>query len=65
MKFGTLTFLTTEVLFGAPAIPVRLAAQTTSSEITIIGAPARAPAACKAQIRAKECRETRTLPAIS
>jgi hypothetical protein len=39
MKFGTLTFLTTEVLFGVPAIPVRLAAQNTSSEITIIDAP--------------------------
>jgi hypothetical protein len=49
MKFGTLTFLTTEVLFGVPASML----------------PGRAPAACKAQIRAKECRETRTLPAIS
>jgi|HubBroStandDraft_4_1064222.scaffolds.fasta_scaffold516662_2 hypothetical protein len=36
MKFGTLTFLTTEVLFGVPA---RLGARNTSSEITIIDAP--------------------------
>lgn len=39
MKFGTLTFLTTEVLFDVPALPVRLAALNTSSEITIIDAP--------------------------
>ena len=39
MKFGTLTFLTTLTLVGVPAIPVHLAAQSASSEITIFDAP--------------------------
>jgi hypothetical protein len=45
MKFGTLTFLTTLTLVGMPAIPVRLAAQSASSEITIFDAPGAAAAA--------------------
>ncbi len=45
MKFGTLTFLTTVILFGGLTIPVRLAAQNTSSEITIFDAPGAGTAA--------------------
>lgn len=39
MKSGTLTFLTTVILLGVLAIPVRLAAQNTSSEIITFDAP--------------------------
>lgn len=45
MKFGTLTLLTTLTLVGVPAIPVRLDAQSASSEITIFDAPGAAAAA--------------------
>jgi hypothetical protein len=45
MKFGTLTFLTTLALVGVPAIPVRLAAQSASSEITNFEAPGAGAAA--------------------
>lgn len=39
MKFATLTFLTTLTLAGVPAMPLRLAAQSASSDITIFDAP--------------------------
>jgi len=39
MKFGTLIFLTTAILFGVPPIPVCLAAQSASSEIINFDAP--------------------------
>ncbi len=39
MKIRTLILLTTLSLVGAPAIPVRLAAQGASSEITPFDAP--------------------------
>jgi len=39
MKFGTLTFLTTVIVFGVLPIPVRLAAQNASSEIINFDAP--------------------------
>src|SRR5579863_4075610 len=39
MKFGRSTFLTTVILFCALPIPVRLAAQTVSSEIISFDAP--------------------------
>jgi hypothetical protein len=45
MKFGTLTFLTTVILFGVLPIPVRLAAQNASSEITIFDASGAGTAA--------------------
>jgi hypothetical protein len=39
MKFGRSTFLTTVILFCALPFPVRLAAQTVSSEIISFDAP--------------------------
>ena len=45
MKFGTMTFLTTLILTGVLTIPVRLAAQSSSSEDTIFDAPGAGTAA--------------------
>ena len=45
MKFGTMTFLTTLVLTGVLTIPVRLAAQSSSSEDTTFDAPGAGTAA--------------------
>jgi hypothetical protein len=45
MKFRTLTSLTTLILVAVPAIPVRLAAQSASSDITIFDAPGAGAAA--------------------
>jgi hypothetical protein len=45
MKFGTMTFLTTLVVTGALTIPVRLAAQRSSSEDTTFDAPGAGTAA--------------------
>ena len=39
MKFGALACLTTVILFGVLAIPIRLAAQNASSDIIIFDAP--------------------------
>jgi hypothetical protein len=39
MKFGTMTFLSTLILTGVLTIPVRLAAQSSSSEATTFDAP--------------------------
>jgi hypothetical protein len=39
MKFRTLTFLTTAILFGVLPIPARLAAQNVRSEIITFDAP--------------------------
>jgi len=49
MKFGTLTYSTTLMLFGVLAIPVRLAAQNASSEIIIFDAPAASTTAGSGQ----------------
>src|SRR5579863_8858924 len=45
MKFGTMTFLTTLILTGVLTTPVRLAAQSSSSEITSFDAPGAGTAA--------------------
>jgi hypothetical protein len=45
MKFGTMTLLTTLVLTGVLTIPVRLAAQSSSSEDTTFDAPSAGTAA--------------------
>jgi hypothetical protein len=45
MKFGTMTFLTTLTLTGVLTIPVRLAAQSSSSEVTTFDAPGAGAAA--------------------
>jgi hypothetical protein len=45
MKFGTMTFLTTLILAGVLTIPVRLAAQSSSSEDTTFDAPGAGTAA--------------------
>jgi hypothetical protein len=45
MKVATMTFLTTLILTGALTIPVRLAAQSSSSEVTTFDAPGAGTAA--------------------
>src|SRR5260370_430462 len=45
MKFGTMAFLTTLILTGVLTIPVRLAAESSSSEVTTFDAPGAGTAA--------------------
>ena len=45
MKFGTMSFLTTLILTGVLTIPVRLAAQSSSSEVITFDAPGAGTAA--------------------
>ncbi|MGA2398027.1 MAG: hypothetical protein ABSG30_08210 [Steroidobacteraceae bacterium] len=45
MKFGTMPFLTTLFVTGVLTIPVRLAAQSSSSEVTTFDAPGAGSAA--------------------
>jgi hypothetical protein len=45
VKFGTMSFLTTLILSSVLTIPVRLAAQSSSSEVTTFDAPGAGTAA--------------------
>lgn len=49
MKFGTMIFLAMLMLTGVPMIPVRLAAQSSSSEDTTFDAPGAGTAAGSGQ----------------